>query len=130
MKKTILLAVFLFILNGKAIACSLSIYVDKTESNSVVFNLISPDNKYQYTSVPISPGKDTSPYFSNLVCGSYNIYAQKLDLINNLKSPYGDYVYMYNPLQLNGELSLYFPQDFKLDTSSNSIYRVGSFNSR
>src|SRR5271156_3481425 len=112
-KKIILLAVVLGGFCVNALACQLTFYVDSTEKSSIVFTIISPDNQYQNT-MRIDPGASNS--FINLTCQSYNIYAQNLNANGVLKkSPYGDYVYMYNSLQLTGNLPVFFPKDFKLD---------------
>lgn len=115
MKKIALLASLLLIFNVNAMACLLDIYIDTTESGSFIFNIISTDNKFQYTTTtPITPSKKAD--FNGVPCVAYNIYAQKLNVKgDDRENPYGDYVYTYNPLQLSGELTLYFPRDFQLD---------------
>src|SRR5262245_10273168 len=115
MKKTLFLCLCCSLFSTNAIACALIFYVSSTEKNPIVFTIISPDNQYQNTSKPVYPGNSTS--FINLTCQSYNLYAQNLtDNGTSVKNPYGDYVYLYNPLQLTGNLSLFFPKDFKLDS--------------
>jgi hypothetical protein len=115
MKKVLFLFVCYSFFSVNAIACELDFYVSSSEKNPIVFTIISPDNKYQNTSIPVVPGHSTS--FIGLTCQSYNIYAQDITLNKfSVRSPYGDYVYLYNPLQLTGNLSLFFPKDFKLDS--------------
>lgn len=115
MKKAFPLFMYCSFFSVNVMACELDLYVSSSEKNPIVFTIISPDNQYQNSSKPIAPGYSTS--FINLTCQSYNIYAQDITFKDfSAKSPYGDYVYLYNPLQLTGNLSLFFPKDFKLDS--------------
>lgn len=117
MKKTLFFSILSLCYISHAEACSLYFYVDKTAPKDVVFNIISTDNKYQITTSPVPPGQS---WLSGLVCDSYNIYAQEVDTKNKV-NPYGDYAYIANPLQLTGDLSVFFPTRFKPSTEAQNL---------
>ena len=93
------------------LGCSLTLYVEKTATQSMVFNVVSTDGKIQSTTGLLAPGKYNSVY---LTCGvSYNIYAQGVSpQMDHQTGPYGDYAYNWNPLLLTGDLGLFFPSQF------------------
>ena len=110
-----LLPVFVLSYSFNALACYLYFYVDKNVGSNVVFNAVSLDGKYQYTTGSLSPG--TSGYTISAQCITYNIYAQ--DNVGNYEhkkistGPYGNYAYLGNPLQLSGTISVFFPSEFQ-----------------
>jgi len=97
--------------SATSLACNIDLYVDKSVSKAIVFNVISVDGKNQFTTSPVSPGHNTSAGYV-IPCTAYNIYAQPVDTSARV-NPYGDYAYIANPLQLTGDLSVFFPSRFK-----------------
>lgn len=88
--------------------CNLRIYNDC--ENDISVNIVSIDNEYEYQ-CECDANSACWEDSGGVCCAVYNVFADEV-LIHKNGNPLGKMEYMGNPLNLTGNVGVYYPQNF------------------